>query len=168
MSLKGAKPPIPIIRPPNLSGYLDQYMTADEKMVALGQRFEEIAQLIIQQTGGSMTVRGRTQEIPFQQVLAVGQAVRLAQPMPFPGKIVKILRHWPAGCNALVDVAVGVGNKRILPESGWVALNDATPVYDNLSIPAAQGEPLWVEMANGDAINAHTITVTITIEEVIT
>jgi hypothetical protein len=142
-------------------------MTADEKIIELGKRFEELAQLVIQQTGGSMTVRGRTQEIPFQQLLVPGQALRLAQPMPYPGKIVKILRHWPAGCNALVDVAVGVGNKRVLPESGWVALNDATPVFDGLDIPVGQGEQVWVDMANGDAINPHAITVTITIEEVV-
>lgn len=163
---KEGVPRIPIIRPPNVGGYLDRYMTADDKVIALGERLEEIAALILQQTGGSM-VTGRTQEIPFQQLLAPGQGVRLAQPMPFPGVVRKILRHWPAGCNALVDVAVGVGNKRILPESGFVALNDATPVFDNLNIKAGQGEQLWVELANGDALNPHTITVTITIEEVV-
>lgn len=163
---KSGIPLIPIIRPPSTEGYLDRFMTADEKILALGKRMEEIAQLVLQQTGGSMAT-GREQEIPFQQLLAPGQAVRLAQPMPFPGVVFKILRHWPAGCNALVDVAVGVGNRRVLPESGFVALNDATPVFDGLSIPAGQGEQLWVELANTDALNNHTITVTFTIREVI-
>lgn len=165
MSLKD-RPPIPIIRPPNAGSYLDRYMSADEKMLALGQRMEEIAQLVLQQTGGSM-VTGREQEIPFHQLLIPGQALRLAQPMPFPGVIFKILRHWPAGCNALVDVAVGVGNKRILPESGFMPLNDATPVFDGLNIPAGQGEQLWVEMANTDAINNHTITVSFMVREAV-
>jgi hypothetical protein len=110
-------------------------------------------------------IRGRTQEIVFQQVLAVGQQLRITQPMPFPGYITKTLRHWPGGCNGLVDIAVGAGKKHIFPESGFVALDDATPLFENLKIEVDQGQLLWVIMANGDGLNPHTPSVTITIEE---
>ncbi len=144
--------------------FLDKYMSADDKLLAVGQQVDVLTQAVQSLGGGQMAI-GRTQEIPFQQLLTPGQGLRLRQTMPFPGHVVKILRHWPAGCNALVDVAVGVGNKRVLPESGFVALNDATPVFDNLRIPAAQNENIWVELVNGDALNNHTITVTVTVEE---
>ena len=166
MAVKKGTPIIPF-RVLNSSGdFLDRYMSADDKLLALAQQMTSVTQLLEDQIGGAMN-KGRTEEIPFQQLLAPGAGLRLQQPMPFPGKIRKILRHWPNGCNALVDVAVGVGNKHILPDSGFVALNDATPVFDNLSIDVNQGELLWVDLQNGDAVNPHTITVTITVEEVI-
>lgn len=115
----------------------------------------------------SATVLGRLQEISFRQVLAVGQQFELSQPMPFKGYIRKILRHWPAGCNGLVDISIGVGRKHILPESGAVALNDATPVFDNLSILVNQNEKIWVIFANADALNPHTPSATVTVEEII-
>lgn len=164
MGNKGV-PPVPFRLPGGGQGtFLDRFMSADDKLMAVAEQLGRLEAYAQEQIGGQVA-HGRTQEIPFQQILLPGQAVRLAQPMPWPGTIKKILRHWPAGCNALVDVAVGAGNKRILPESGFVALNDATPVFDNLSIPVSQAEPIWVELQNGDAINPHTITVTVTVEE---
>lgn len=109
---------------------------------------------------------GRTEEIVFQQLVLGGVGVRLVQPTPFHGYIVKILRHWPVGANALVDVACGYGNMRLLPASGFVALDDATPVFDGLRCEVQDGELLWVEIENHDAL-AHTISVTFTLEEIV-
>ena len=145
--------------------FLDKYMSADDKLLAVGQQLDALTQFVQQLAGGETMTIGRTQEVPFQQILAPGQAVRLVSQSPYAGYVKKILRHWPAGCNALVDVAVGVGNKRVLPETGFMALNDATPVFDNLSVPVKQGENIWVELQNGDALNPHTITVSVTVEE---
>ncbi len=109
---------------------------------------------------------GRTEEIRFQQTVPPATGMRLVEPTPFHGYITTILRHWPNGCNALVDVAVGYGNMRLLPASGFVALNDATPVFDGLRCEVQDGELLWVEIENHDGLQ-HTITVTFTIEEIV-
>ncbi|MDD5547101.1 MAG: hypothetical protein PHO67_08125 [Candidatus Omnitrophica bacterium] len=161
---KQTGPRIPFSVPGGGGNFLDKYMSADDKLKVVGEQLESLTNYL-QELGGEQMTMGRTQEVPFQQILVPGQALRLSVQSPYPGKVRKILRHWPAGCNALVDVAVGIGNKRILPETGFVALNDATPVFDNLNIPVAQEENIWVDMQNGDAINPHTITVTVTVEE---
>lgn len=166
MAVKKNAPTIPFRILDGSGNWMDRYMSADEKLLAVAQQLNHIAEVVEGQIGGAMQ-RGRTEEIVFQQVLAPGAGIRLVQPMPFPGYIKKILRHWPNGCNALVDIAVGVGNKHILPESGFVALNDATPVFDNLAVYVNQAEQIWVDLQNGDAANAHTVTVTVTVEEVI-
>jgi hypothetical protein len=164
---KQGGPPVPFSIPGGGRGdFLDRYMSADDKLLVVGQQLEALTALVQSQLGGQMT-SGRTQEIVFQQILAIGQQLRVTQPMPFNGYISKILRHWPAGCNGLVDLAVGAGNKHILPESGFVSLDNATPVFDNLHVPVGQGQLLWVLMANGDALNPHTPSVTITIEEIV-
>ena len=158
-------PRMPLSMPGGGGNFLDKYMSADDKLLVVGQQLDALTQYVRQLSGGEQMAIGRTQEVPFQQILLPGQAVRLVAQSPYSGSIKKILRHWPAGCNALVDVAVGVGNKRVLPETGFMALNDATPVFDNLSVPVKQGENIWVELQNGDALNPHTITVSVTVEE---
>lgn len=158
-------PRMPLSIPGGGGNFLDKYMSADDKLLVVGQQLDALTQYVRQLSGGEQMAIGRTQEVPFQQILLPGQAVRLVAQSPYAGSVRKILRHWPAGCNALVDVAVGVGNKRVLPETGFMALNDATPVFDNLSVPVKQGENIWVELQNGDALNPHTITVSVTVEE---
>ena len=161
----GKGPRMPLSMPGGGGNFLDKYMSADDKLLVVGQQLDALTQYVRQLSGGEQMAIGRTQEVPFQQILLPGQAVRLVAQSPYAGYVRKILRHWPAGCNALVDVAVGVGNKRVLPETGFMALNDATPVFDNLSVPVKQGENIWVELQNGDALNPHTITVSVTVEE---
>jgi len=73
--------------------------------------------------------------------------------------------HWPAGCNALVSVAVFHGPKQFCPRQGALALDGATPTYGNLNEPLFANEELWVEFQNGDSVNEHSITVTVIIED---
>jgi hypothetical protein len=72
--------------------------------------------------------------------------------------------HWPPGCNALVEVAVGYSqDKRLLPEEGYLALDDTTPTWVvNKDI---ESDTLWAEIKNGDSVNAHTISVIVNYEE---
>lgn len=108
----------------------------------------------------------QTEELSFRDEVAAGAGVELTEPCPFDGIISKVLRHYPSGCNSLVRVVVGIAGRHIFPKQGFVALDDATPVYDGLSIPITMGELIWTTIENTDSANAHTITVTVTVEEV--
>jgi len=76
-----------------------------------------------------------------------------------------IVPHWPDGCNALVDMAVGHGDAIwIYPNETdtYAALNDATPVL-LVSETIHKGEQLWMIGRNGDAVNPHAISCTFVI-----
>lgn len=102
-----------------------------------------------------------TEQIVFRETLAALQGVRIEEYAPFTGRITSAMFHFPNGCNALVDVAFGHGSKQILPNTGSLALNNATPVFP-ISVAVKESDVLWVTMKNGDAINPHTPSVTIT------
>jgi len=105
----------------------------------------------------------KIEQIPFAYNLAALQGVTLTEYAPFSGYIKAIMIHWPPGTNALVDVAVGHGLTHLCPREGYLALDDATPIlYFNEFVE--DNEEIWVEMRNGDAVNPHTITCTISIE----
>ena len=108
----------------------------------------------------------QAEEHVFSQPILPGQRFRMWWDRPYPCKIAKVIRHWPPGCNGLVDVAVGVGTRSVLPETGYVALNNATPTQENMNIPVPVAQQIWVEVANRDALNAHQPSVTVFVEEV--
>jgi len=90
---------------------------------------------------------------------------RIWKPSPLTGRIVQIVPHWPDGCNALVDMAVGHGDAIwIYPNETdtYAALNDATPVL-LVSETIHKGEQLWMIGRNGDAVNPHAISCTFVI-----
>lgn len=105
--------------------------------------------------------------IPFARNLPIagvaGSGVVLTEIAPFTGYIKRIAPHWPDGCDALVDVRVGVGVKQFCPREGYLALNDTTPDYE-FNIPVQEGEDIWVEMVNTDGGWPHNITCTISLE----
>jgi len=86
------------------------------------------------------------------------------QRLPMLKTVTTITVHFPDGCDALVDVAVGYSqDKRLLPEAGYLALNDTTPTWTINK--DTDSDTLWVEIRNGDASNAHTISVIVNYEE---
>ncbi len=103
------------------------------------------------------------QQIPFSYNMAALQGVRLSEDAPLSGYIKGVTIHWPDGCNALVKVKVGHGDKQFCPREGFLALNDATPTYP-FSEWVNFHENIWVEMENTDGANSHAITVTVTLE----
>lgn len=106
----------------------------------------------------------RTEQIVLSQSLDPLTGVRMEESLPVKGTISSIVFHFPRGCNALVDVAVGHGERQICPsKTGVIALDEATPVIP-VSEKAEEGDTAWAEMANGDGVNSHTITVIITVE----
>jgi hypothetical protein len=104
----------------------------------------------------------RTEQVPFVQNLAPGQGVRLTHEIELDqGEVVQVTFHFPAGCNALVDIAFGIGGRQILPTTGVLSLNDATPSF-YIKEKVKRGAVLWVQMANGDAVNPHNVSVVAT------
>lgn len=109
----------------------------------------------------------KIEQIPYSFNLAVagtpGSQVTLMERAPFGGYIKSVTIHWPANCNALVDVRVGHGVKQFCPDEGYLALNDATPTYQ-FNEWVKDHEEIWVELINGDGGFTHNITVTISLE----
>lgn len=110
----------------------------------------------------------KIEQIPYSYNLAVAGAINsrvtLSEYSPFDCKVKVVTIHWPANCNALVDVMVGHGVTQFCPREGYLALNDATPSYP-FDEPVDEREEIWVEMINGDGGFTHNITVTVTVEE---
>lgn len=104
-----------------------------------------------------------TRQIVFQQALQPNQAVRLAEQVPLDGIISSVTMHFPLNCNGLVDIAFGHGYKQICPISGFIALNDACPVFPTLE-DCERNEEIWVIMENHDGGAAHTVSCIATME----
>lgn len=96
-------------------------------------------------------------EYRFSTTLVAGATARMTVPSEVTGKIRQVTRHWPDGCNALVDIAFGVEDRPILPstKATYVALNDATPVV-SVDVEIRKSDTLWVEFRNRDAATSHT------------
>lgn len=107
-----------------------------------------------------------TREVIFSDLLTPGQTLFVDYPCPLQGKIIAVTRQWPNGSNGLVDIAVGHGEKWVLPNltEYYVALNDTTVALVDVNEPVDKGERLWVRTRNRDAGNNHTPSITIVVE----
>jgi len=106
-----------------------------------------------------------TRDVNLRLTLQPLTGDRIWKPSPLAGRIVQIVPHWPDGCNALVDMAVGHGDAIwIYPNEvdTYAALNDATPVLA-VSESINKSEQLWMIGRNGDAVNLHAISCTFVI-----
>lgn len=103
-----------------------------------------------------------TKQISFDKTLAALEGVYMTERCPLNGKIASVTMSFRAGCNQLVDVAFGVESRHIIPESGYIALEDTTPTFPT-SEPVEMNDRLWAEMRNGDSGNSHRITVLATV-----
>lgn len=114
---------------------------------------------------GLPTMAVITREVVLRETVQPLQGIRAVKPSPLTGRMVQIVRHWPDGCDALVDIAVGHGDTWVAPEQTdmYVALNDATPVL-NVNEPIAKSEEIWMIVRNADGVNPHAVSVTVVIE----
>ena len=101
-------------------------------------------------------------ELNFRETLASGQGLRVMQSFREAGKITQIMFHFPRGCNALVSMMLLKDEHPFYPIRGYLALNDATPVY-YVNADYHSYEPLTVEFMNQDADNPHTVSCTVVI-----
>jgi len=79
------------------------------------------------------------------------------------GKIKNITISFPPGCAGLVKVAVWKGMKQLVPDRGFLNLDNATPVFP-FEEPIREGDRIWVDIYNYDALNKHTPQVLVIIE----
>jgi len=153
----------------------EPFTSIDNRLDFLGPRIVDMKTRVqrIEDALATLEVEGvavmpkKIEQIPFAQVLAIaglpGSGVTLIENAPFSGYIRQVSPHWPAGCNALVDVRVGHGVKQFCPDEGFLALNDATPTYP-FSEYVEDHEEIWVELRNRDGGFPHAITVTVILE----
>lgn len=111
-----------------------------------------------------VTVLGRT----FRRSVPKSTAVILAMRCPLNGRITELNFHFPPGCGgplgALVLMRFGTDRHgQVFPETGFIALDDATPVY-RVNISVEYDERLWLEIWNQDSDNPHTPSLSLTIE----
>lgn len=107
---------------------------------------------------------GETTQIRFQETLATLTGDKFTKMCPYNAIITSICFHFPPGCSALVDVAVGHSERQCFPREDYIALDAATPVFVT-GEPVMRDEELWCEVKNGDSVNAHTISVILTLQE---
>ena len=113
---------------------------------------------------GIPTMAVVTREVNLRASVRPLTGTKVTKPSPLTGKIVQLIPHWPDGCDALVDVAIGHKDTWILPNETdtFIALNDATPV---LTVDEAieKGEEIWMLLRNTDGVNVHAVSCTVTI-----
>ena len=125
----------------------------EEKLAKLEQRFE------------ILPTKGRS--VPLYADVNPLDVVKVEEYSPVDGRIRQLTVAWPDGCNFLVLVGFGRGNDI------WVApgipnyydrYNDVTISYP-LDEPIGKGEALWLIIRNGDNVNNHQISATVTVVE---
>ena len=101
-------------------------------------------------------------ELNFRETLASGQGLRVTQNFRAGGKVTQVMFHFPGGCNALVSMRLMKDELPFYPIRGYMALNDATPIY-YANAEYYPREPLTVEMVNADEDNPHTVSCSVVI-----
>ena len=93
------------------------------------------------------------------------QSISEIEQSPATGVIKSALIHFPAGSDALVEVAIYHENKKILPDTRYgIALDNATERFmigEKINI----NEPIEVITKNHDNTYDHTIIVIVEVEE---
>ena len=123
---------------------------------------ERLAGLIEDLKEAGFVMPMQTQQINFHETVQPLTGIRVEEYIALDGRISSVSLHFPGGCNALVDIAVGHSSKQFLPIGGFIALNDATPVYP-VSEMVSRQEAVWCIINNTDALQ-HTVSIAITIE----
>ena len=151
----------------------DQLTSIDERVdfihnqlvAVLGQLGNSQAALnLVLEKEGLPTMLKVQKQYVFKHTVEALAGLTDHQRIPMLKTVKSITIHFPEGCDALVDVAVGYSqDKRLLPEVGYISLNDATPTWPINK--DTDSDTLWVEIKNSDAGNAHTISVIVNYEE---
>jgi len=144
----------------------EELTTIDERVDYVHNQVAD-AQLALNQLlekEGMPTMGVVTRDVNLRVSLEPNTGTRVHKSSPVTGKIVQLIPHWPDGCNALVDVAVGHKDTWIYPHlvDNFVALNDATPVL-TVDEPITKGEQIWMIVRNADGREQHAISCAVTV-----
>jgi len=151
----------------------DKLTTVDEKVDFLHKQLTDFqGQIVTSQLSlnklletGEPTMAKRQKQFIFKHTLDPLSGLTDHERLPMLKTVRTITIHFPDGCNALVDVAVGFSrDKRLLPAGGYLSLNDATPTWV-INKEITDTDTLWVEIRNSDAVNTHAISVMVNYEE---
>lgn len=106
----------------------------------------------------------KVKQIRFLLTIGIGATARLEDDSELTGKITEIMIHWPNGCNALVDVAVGWEQTWLTPSTPdtYLALNDATPIFKIEREGLRRDDIIWAILRNRDGANTHSISIAVT------
>lgn len=146
----------------SLSGADERLDYAVKQLLDIRPAVEPLVGLLRELKEAGYIMPSQTQQIAFEYTLAPNQGVRLEDLIPLDGAIISVGFHWPRGCNALVEIAVGHGYKQFMPISGFLALNDASPVYPTHE-NVKREETAWCVMDNHDGSEKHHVSATVTI-----
>ena len=102
-------------------------------------------------------------QLNFREAVASGAGVRLTSSYVLAGQVTQVMFHFPPGCNGLVECRLLKDLHPFYPLVGFLALNDATPVRQNINIAYYAREPMTFEVLNRDSENPHTPSCTVTI-----
>ncbi len=111
-------------------------------------------------------VVSRIEHLTFEFNCPALVGVQLVDQAPFDGLIKSIQINYPLGCNNLVLVAVLRNNYRIMPQYGFIRLNNVNATYW-LNQWVKNNDNMQVIIQNTDAVNPHLITVDVHLEEVV-
>jgi hypothetical protein len=99
-------------------------------------------------------------QLNFRETVGTLTEITRAKTCQTKGTINQITLHFPSGCNALVDVAVFKNSQQLVPDTGFISLNDATPQFFT-DKPIDVGDEVTVKFVNADSTWPHTISVVV-------
>lgn len=151
--MSGGSPQRPSVPPamPNRSQLTEDQMGKVLRAITLLEEME----------GASMKKR---EQYVLTTAIAAGRTARVSERCNFRCYIKEVMLHFPPGCVALVDMALGHSSVQYCPRNGFLPLDAATPIL-NFNEFVNNGEDIWMDLRNRDALNPHTITATVTVEE---
>jgi len=103
-----------------------------------------------------------TRQINFRREVDPTTGITIQEDAPIDGIITGVTAHFPPGANSLVGVKVSKENTQIVPQTGEVRLDDATPVWDCWEA-VEKGKTISTIINNYDSANSHKISVIVTI-----
>ena len=105
-----------------------------------------------------------SRQVQIEETIASLRWKRYVKPCPITGTIEQVQITWRDGCKDLVDVAVGMGDRWLVPSESrtYIARNGTTLTFP-CKEAVGKGETLWAEMNNGDESNDHFISVVLSV-----
>jgi len=86
-------------------------------------------------------------EINFRETVPIGQGLAVTRSFSQAGKITKVMFSFPPGTTSLCDARLEKDAKPFYPMQGYLALDNATPVY-HTSVDYYAREPLTLTLRN--------------------
>lgn len=126
-------------------------------------KLKESVDILVSTLEERNAVVGETTQVNFRETITSLEGDRFEKECPFDGIITSACFHFPPGCNALVDIAIGHSDTQSFPREGAIALDSASPVFPVNEV-VSEGEILWTEIKNGDSANSHTVSVILTLQ----